>query len=93
MLFVVVPVISQAGGADSPVASAANLPKIHIDNFGRVSANYCRGAEPDDAEYGKLASSGVKTIIDLRSDEQSSRPQPPGNQPRVLPLISGQSPG
>jgi uncharacterized protein (TIGR01244 family) len=69
VLFVAVPVVGHAGGEDAPVANAANLPKIHIDNFGRVSANYFRGAEPDDAEYGNLASLGIKTVIDLRSDD------------------------
>jgi protein tyrosine phosphatase (PTP) superfamily phosphohydrolase (DUF442 family) len=34
-----------------------------------VSSNYFRGAEPDDEQYATLAAVGIKTVIDLRSDD------------------------
>jgi protein tyrosine/serine phosphatase len=42
---------------------------IHIDNFGRISATYYRGAQPDGHDYADLAALGVKTVIDLTSDD------------------------
>jgi protein tyrosine/serine phosphatase len=59
-LFVVAPVFGHAG------------PKIHIDNFGRVNSSYFRGAAPGDEEYANLAAFGIKTIVDLRSNDVES---------------------
>lgn len=39
-----------------------------VTNFGKVTDAYYRGAQPKEDEYGKLASLGIKTIIDLRDD-------------------------
>jgi tyrosine-protein phosphatase SIW14 len=44
------------------------LGDVDIDNFGRVSETYYRGAQPEDADYAALAKLGVKTIIDLQAD-------------------------
>ena len=69
ILFVGPSSISQAEGRHATPAYARDLPNIHIDNFGRVSSHYFRGAEPDDEEYPSLAAAGIKTVIDLRSDD------------------------
>lgn len=39
-----------------------------VTNFGKVTDSFYRGAQPKEEEYGKLASLGIKTIIDLRDD-------------------------
>jgi tyrosine-protein phosphatase SIW14 len=58
------------------VAAAAAAPNVRIDNFGRINANYYRGAQPEGQDYNDLAALGVKTVIDLTSDDgQASEPQ------------------
>jgi protein tyrosine/serine phosphatase len=39
-----------------------------IENFGRVTDFFYRGAQPKGDNYGRLASMGIKTVIDLRDD-------------------------
>ena len=39
-----------------------------VENFGKVTEFYYRGAQPKEDEYSELAAIGVKTIIDLRHD-------------------------
>jgi uncharacterized protein (TIGR01244 family) len=51
------------------VAGSADLSKIHIDNFGRIDANYFRGSQPKGQDYADLAALGVKTLINLTSDD------------------------
>jgi protein tyrosine/serine phosphatase len=55
-------------------ASAAAVSAIDIDNFGRVSASYYRGAQPDIDDYADLAALGVKTVIDLQESGLASEP-------------------
>src|SRR5215510_443377 len=56
-------------GSGSAVASRSSIPTvIRIDNFGRISANYYRGAQPRASDYTDLAALGVKTAIDLQAD-------------------------
>ena len=43
-----------------------------IRNFGKVTNQYFRGAQPKPEEYGQLAALGVKTVIDLRNDAEKS---------------------
>jgi protein tyrosine/serine phosphatase len=51
-------------------ATAQPAPTIAIDNFARVDAHYFRGAQPQGHDdYRDLAVLGVKTIIDLTSDD------------------------
>ncbi|MGH9803165.1 MAG: fused DSP-PTPase phosphatase/NAD kinase-like protein [Blastocatellia bacterium] len=42
--------------------------QTEVTNFGKVTDSYYRGAQPKEDEYGKLASLGIKTVIDLRDD-------------------------
>jgi protein tyrosine/serine phosphatase len=52
-------------------ASADDLSKIHIKNFGRTDENYYRGAQPENQDYRDLATAGVKTVIDLTYEGRS----------------------
>jgi protein tyrosine/serine phosphatase len=47
----------------------ADTPKIKIDNFGRISDNFYRGAQPKGQDYSDLATLGIKTVINLTSDD------------------------
>jgi len=49
--------------------SAATVSSIHIDNFGQVSPTYYRGAQPQGRDYTDLAALGVKTVLNLTSDD------------------------
>ncbi len=52
-----------------------DISKIHIDNFGRVDPTYYRGAQPQGHDYADLAALGVKTVINLTSDDaQTNEP-------------------
>ena len=51
------------------VAAAERLSAIHIDNFGRINANYYRGGQPKPADYADLTALGVRTVINLTSDD------------------------
>ena len=55
-------------GAGSKAAVVATAP-IRIDNFGRISDTYYRGAQPEGDDYAALAALGVKTVINLTSDD------------------------
>jgi protein tyrosine/serine phosphatase len=58
---------------ESRIATAAvDIGKIRIDNFGRVNSNYYRGAQPRGRDYADLAALGVKTLIDLTSDDAAA---------------------
>lgn len=51
------------------------VPSVHIDNFGKVSSTYYRGAQPEGRDYTDLASLGVKTVINLTSDDADASEQ------------------
>jgi protein tyrosine/serine phosphatase len=68
-LSVCVPAVGQAGRRHVAPGDVPVLSNIDIENFGRVNANYFRGSEPDDDEYANLASFGIKTVVDLRSND------------------------
>lgn len=42
--------------------------EVTVENFGKVTDFYYRGAQPRDGEYKQLANIGIKTIVDLRND-------------------------
>ena len=65
------PAPAQYAWAESP-AAPASLSSIHIDNFGRISPTYYRGAQPDGRDYADLAALGVKALINLTSDDASA---------------------
>jgi len=55
--------------AASPDGRATGTSAIRIDNFGRVDASLYRGAQPEGQDYADLKALGVKTIINLTSDD------------------------
>jgi tyrosine-protein phosphatase SIW14 len=54
--------------------AATQTSRIRIDNFGRINANYYRGAQPQGRDYADLAAVGVKTVIDLTAEGDASEP-------------------
>ena len=52
-----------------PAKSAASVSSIHIDNFGEVDPAYYRGGQPQGQDYADLAAVGIKTIVNLTSDD------------------------
>ena len=80
----------------SPVASLAgehhaapvdrrpsiDVSKIRIDNFGQVDPHYYRGSQPKGSDYADLAAIGVKTLINLTSDDADA-PKGNGQERRV----------
>jgi len=66
-LTLAVPAIADSG-------HSAQLDRIHIANFGRVTDAYYRGAQPVGRDYADLAALGVKTIIDLQEYGDKDEP-------------------
>jgi len=64
------PATARYTSAQSSLAAVANS-SIHIDNFGRISPTYFRGSQPMGRDYADLAALGVKTLINLTSDDAS----------------------
>jgi len=63
---------------DTGTRSAAvsiDTSRIRIDNFGRVNSTYYRGAQPKGSDYADLAALGVKTVINLTSDDAQAEEQ------------------
>ncbi len=56
-------------------APLAAQPAIHIDNFGRVDATLYRGAQPEGHDYADLKALGIKTIVNLTSDDAEDNEQ------------------
>ena len=65
------PAAAQARGDQYAVADRSSRA-ISIDNFGRVDANYYRGAQPSARQYEDLAALGIRTVIDLTSDDSQA---------------------
>ncbi len=61
--------------ASPAFAGAGETSSIHIANFGRVSSTYYRGAQPRNDDYSALAALGVKTVINLTSDDTDHNEQ------------------
>jgi tyrosine-protein phosphatase SIW14 len=72
-LSLVFPAAGFAGGRSSATVVAGAT--THIDNFGRVDATYYRGSQPEGRDYADLAALGVKTIINLTSDDAEADEQ------------------
>ena len=66
-LSLAIPAAAQTGRSDK-------LSNIRIDNFGRINANYYRGAQPEGHDYADLAAIGVRTVIDLTQDGDATEP-------------------
>jgi len=51
---------------------AVSLNSIRIQNFGRVASTYYRGGQPKAHDYADLAALGVKTVVNLTSDDATA---------------------
>lgn len=74
---------------------AVDAASIRISNFGRVNANYYRGAQPRHDDYANLAALGVKMVIDLTKDGDSSEPaqvQAAGMRFYRIPMTTRETP-
>jgi protein tyrosine/serine phosphatase len=73
---------------------AADLSRISIENFGRISDVYYRGAQPRGNDYKDLAAIGVKTVIDLSNDqrEEADLTQAAGLKFYRIPLTTSAAP-
>jgi protein tyrosine/serine phosphatase len=58
-----------APAADDAGSSVSTLPSIRIDNFSRVDAHLYRGAQPQGRDFADLKALGIKTIVNLTSDD------------------------
>jgi uncharacterized protein (TIGR01244 family) len=90
---VAVPTVIHAGNGPN---DRLGLSRIAIDNFARVNANYYRGAEPAPDDYSALAALGIKTVIDLRSDDgdpqAKGQAEQAGMQYVAIPMTTRQPP-
>ncbi len=93
-LLLAFPVAGYSGGRSNAavIASAA----IHIDDFGRVDATYYRGSQPQGRDYADLAALGVKTVINLTSDDaeadEQARTQQAGMRYLHIPMTTHRPP-
>jgi protein-tyrosine phosphatase len=80
----------------STAAASANLSQVRIDNFGRVNDNYYRGAQPEGRDYTDLATIGVKTLVNLTSDDadpvERAMAERAGMQYFQIPMTTHQPP-
>jgi protein tyrosine/serine phosphatase len=67
MAFCLAGPVAAAPAAAAPADAVA--PAIHIDNFGRVDGSLYRGSQPEGRDYADLKALGVKTIVNLTSDD------------------------
>jgi tyrosine-protein phosphatase SIW14 len=78
-----------------PRPPAANPVDIRIDNFGKISDTYYRGAQPNDSDYLDLAALGVRTVIDLTRDgrpEESELVERAGMKFYRIPMTTSDRP-
>lgn len=52
------------------IAAKKGTAGVSIENFGQVNDHIYRGGQPKADDYRQLASIGVKTIVDLRGDNE-----------------------
>jgi protein tyrosine/serine phosphatase len=63
------PLAAETRNVNVPSAARITASQIRIDNFGQIDPNYYRGGQPEGRDYVDLASLGVKTVINLTSDD------------------------
>jgi len=66
-----IPAAAETRTGFMPASADVNRLNVAIDNFGRVNAQYYRGAQPTGRDYADLATLGIRTIIDLTQDGDS----------------------
>src|SRR6186713_2023955 len=68
-IFTTIEAAGAASGRATAAAAVVDTARVRIDNFGRISPAYYRGAQPEGRDYADLAALGVKTVINLTSDD------------------------
>lgn len=68
-------VLAFAGPSIAQADQKAVVAKVKIDNFGKITDKYYRGAQPKGQDYTDLAALGVKTVINLTSDDADANEQ------------------
>lgn len=58
----------ESGSKNGSESAKIETHKVEVENFGKVTDFFYRGAQPEGEEYKQLAILGVKTVIDLRND-------------------------
>jgi uncharacterized protein (TIGR01244 family) len=69
------PIAAQPRSGEQPSTPRADTANLRIDNFGKVSAHYYRGAQPQGADYAQLAALGIKSVVNLTSDDAEANEQ------------------
>jgi protein tyrosine/serine phosphatase len=95
-----VPFLVLAAISAAPVSAGSSttvaVPAVHIDNFGQINARYYRGGQPEARDYAELAALGVKTIVNLTSDdaqaEEPAQAKQNGLQYFQIPMTTRQPP-
>jgi tyrosine-protein phosphatase SIW14 len=67
--------VAATSARDRANAAVPNTATIRIENFGRVDSQLYRGAQPKGRDYADLKALGVKTIVDLTSDDADPNEQ------------------
>ena len=75
VLSLAISAVAQNGGPSSVPNPETFKPTLKLKNFGQINANYFRGARPKDEDYKTLATMGIKTIVNLERDGDSSAQQ------------------
>jgi protein tyrosine/serine phosphatase len=68
---------------------------VHIKRFSRINASYYRGAEPKRQDYERLASLGIRTVVDLKREgiaEESAIVRRIGMKFESIPMSPGSAP-
>jgi len=61
--------VAAQSGDTLPTAGDISTATVRIDNFGQVNQGYYRGAQPEGRDYAELSALGIKTVINLTSDD------------------------
>jgi tyrosine-protein phosphatase SIW14 len=76
--------------------AAGDISRVRIDNFGQVNPHYYRGGQPEGGDYQDLAALGVKTIINLTSDDaqrdEQARSEQAGLKYFQIPMTTHRAP-
>jgi len=59
-------------GQDPKQEPAQDNAPVTVENFGKVNDHIYRGGQPKGEEYRRLGALGIKTILDLRGDNEPS---------------------
>lgn len=68
-LSLALPLAGQIAKTEVHSSATVALPNVRINNFGRIDANYYRGGQPAGGDYRDLSALGIKTVINLTSDD------------------------